>query len=132
MIIIGSMDEKTSILTIPLINSDPRIIYLGWLNSNVLQDYLCASDLYIQLGGQSATMQNALCCGCAAAIFPYLSHQYLLGDSVFYIENQDDLIRILKIISSDVSTLEKKRKESNTIAENVLDYKKISAKIYDI
>jgi len=131
LIIIGSMDEGVSATTIPIINSDSRIHYLGWLDSDLLQDYLCAGDLYVQLGGQSVTMQNALCCGCAAAIFPYESHKYLLHDSVFYVENISDLVKVINIISSDRAILERKRNESFSIAKNVLDYSKISAIIYN-
>ncbi len=132
LIIIGSMDKDVANSTIPIIDSDSRIHYLGWLNSDLLQDYLCASDLYIQLGGQSVTMQNAVCCGCSAAIFPYESHKYLLNDSVFYIKDESDLVEVIKIVLSDRSILEQKRKESFSIALNVLDYTKISAKIYTI
>lgn len=130
LVIIGSMDEDVSASTTPIIKADPRIHYLGWLNSGLLQDYLCAGDLYVQLGGQSATMQNALCCGCAAALYPYESHKYLLNDSVFYIKNLIDLIDIIKTVSNDRSILEEKRKKSFNVAKNVLDYKKISALIY--
>jgi glycosyltransferase involved in cell wall biosynthesis len=130
LLIIGSMDDAVSESTIPIIEADPRIHYLGWVNSSLLQDYLCAGDLYVQLGGQSATMQNAICCGCAAAIYPYESHKFLLKDSVFYINNTDDLIDVLKMVSTDRTILEEKRKISFNIAETILDYKIISAMIY--
>lgn len=130
LVIIGSMDNKVSEATIPLINSDSRIHYLGWLSSELLQDYLYAGDLYVQLGGQSATMQNALCCGCAAALYPFESHKYLLNDSVFYIKNVKDLTRVFKEISSERSILENKRRESFDLAKSILDYEKISSLIY--
>ncbi len=130
LLIIGSMNEDIAAVTIPVIKSDSRIHYLGWLNGNQLQEYLCAGDLYIQLGGQSATMQNALCCGCAVALYPYESHKYLLNESAFYIKNTDDLVAVIKSVSNDKSLLEKKRLESFNVAKNVLDYKKISALIY--
>jgi len=130
LLIIGTMDKDISAIAMPLINSDSRINYLGWIKGELLKDYLCASDLYLQLGDQSATMQDALCSGCAAAIFPYKSHKYLLNDSVFYIETIDDLVKILKIISTDRSILEEKRRESFFIAENSLDYQKTTRIIY--
>ena len=130
LIIIGSMENKVSEATIPLIDTDSRIHYLGWLSSELLQDYLCAGDLYVQLGGQSATMQNALCSGCAAALYPYESHKFLLNDSVFYIENMNDLALTLRDISLDRSVLENKRKKSFDLAKNILDYEKIASLIY--
>jgi hypothetical protein len=130
LLIIGSMNKDISETAMQLINSDSRIHYLGWLNSSLLQDYLCAGDLYVQLGSQSVTMQNALCCGNAAALYPFESHKFLLKDSVFYIEQKEDLIKVIKMISSDNSILEKKRKESFDIAQRILDYEKITAMIY--
>lgn len=131
LLIIGSMNKDISETAMQLINTDSRIHYLGWLNSSLLQDYLYAGDLYVQLGSQSVTMQNALCCGNAAALYPFESHKFLLNDSVFYIEQKEDLIKVLKTVSSDRSILEKKRKESFSIAEKVLNYEKIAALIYN-
>ena len=130
LIIIGSMDDDVRMASMPLIDSDPRISYLGWMNSKLLHNYLCAGDLYIQLGGQSVTMQDAICCGCAAALYPYESHKHLLNDSVFYIRNIQDLINILNIVLNDRAILENKRKKSFEIAKNILDYKKLSSAIY--
>lgn len=131
LIIIGSMDEEVHSSTSIHINADSRIHYLGWMNSDSLRDYLCAGDLYVQLGSQSVTMQNALCCGCAAALYPFKSHEFLLKESVFYIESTEDLVEVIKNVLTDRSVLESKRKESFQIAKNELDYKKISALIYN-
>lgn len=130
LIIIGSMDDDVRTITMPLIDSDPRINYLGWMKSEILQNYLCAGDLYIQLGGQSVTMQNAVCSGCAAALYPYKSHKHLLNDSVFYIRNTEDLINVINIVLNDRNILEDKQKKSFEIAMDKLDYKKISSTIY--
>ncbi len=130
LVIIGSMTDGVSKLAIPIINSDKRIYYLGWLNNETLQEYLLAGDLYVQLGSQSATMQNALCCGCAAALYPYESHKFLLKNSVFYINNAKDLAEVFKNISLDKTALENKRKESFDLAKNILDYAKISSLLY--
>lgn len=131
LLIIGSLDSNLTQKIESAIKSDPRIKYMGWLDSSLLQDYLCAGDLYVQLGSQSVTMQNALCCGCAAAIYPYESHKYLLKDTVFYVKDSKELSDLLKLIISDKSVLEKKRKESFNLAKDILDYRKISAVIYN-
>ncbi len=130
LVIIGSMPDEVLKSIIPLINVDNRINYLGWLNSKLLQDYLCAGDLYVQLGSQSATMQNALCSGCAAALYPHESHKFLLKNSVFYIKSKEDLVEVLKNVSSDKAVLENKRIDSFELARNILDYAKISSLLY--
>lgn len=131
LLIIGSMDDDIFFQIKPIIQADGRIKYLGWLNSDVLQEYLCASDLYVQLGSQSVTMQNALCCGSAAALYPFESHKFLLKNTVFYISNSAELSNLLEMISHDRSILENKREESFKLAVSLLDYKKIAAKIYE-
>ena len=47
-----------------LIAADDRVCFLGWKSTEELTDLLCAADVYLQPGTQSATMQHALCCGC--------------------------------------------------------------------
>lgn len=131
LIIIGSMTNDVSEELIPLIDKTAKIHYLGWKNAEELLDYLCASDLYVQPGGQSATMQNALCCGSAAALYPHESHKYLLGDSVFYIESIEDMKNLFEQIALDPEILEKKRSQSFELAKEKLDYKKLAARLYE-
>ena len=130
LIILGSMTPEVSDAVMPIVESDPRIEYLGWKSGEELMDYLCAADLYVQPGTQSATMQNALCCGSAAALYPYESHKFLLGDSVFYIENIEDMKNLFTSISNNRSILEEKRAMSNKIARERLDYKILAARLY--
>ena len=130
LLIIGTMTEDVAANVMPIVDIDPRIEYLGWQNGEELMNYLCAADLYVQPGTQSATMQNALCCGSAAALYPYESHKYLLGDSVFYIETIEDMKKLFTTISINPSILEIKRVMSNKIARERLDYKVLAARLY--
>lgn len=130
LLIIGSMTPDVSNDVMPIIKNDNRIIYLGWKNGKELTDYLCACDLYVQPGTQSATMQNALCCGSAAALFPYESHKYLLNDSVFYIETVDDMKKLFIAIAEKRELLEEKRRMSNIIVKEKLDYRILAARLY--
>lgn len=129
LVIIGSIpDEQKAIKD--TIQKDNRISYLGWKNPDELLEYLCACDLYVQPGGQSATMQNALCCESAAMLYPRKSHKHLLGDSVFYIETIDDMIKVFEDISENRELLEKKRLQSYKIAKEKLDYKILASRLY--
>lgn len=130
-VFVGSMTDDVKYEVLPLVNKDSRIHYLGWKSAEELQDYLCASDLYVQPGGQSVTMQNALCCGSAAALYPHESHKYLLGDSVFYVETVEDMKDLFEQIAQDPSILEKKRNMSFELAKEKLDYKQLAARLYE-
>lgn len=128
--LIGSMKDDVRENIEPLISSDKRISFQGWKNGNELMEYLCACDLYVQPGSQSATMQNALCCGSAAALYPHKSHKLLLGDSVFYIETISDMKNLFEEILKNPEILESKRAKSNEIARRMLDYKVLASRLY--
>lgn len=130
LLILGLMTNDVAEEVMPIMEKDDRMTYLGWKSGNELMDYLCASDLYVQPGSQSATMQNALCCGSAAALFPHKSHKYLLGESVFYIKNAEDMKKLFSDIAEKPELLEAKRKMSNKIAKEKLDYKALAARLY--
>jgi glycosyltransferase involved in cell wall biosynthesis len=130
LILIGSLDDEVGNRVEELISSDQRIVFLGWKKGTELMDYLCAGDLYIQPGGQSATMQNAICCGCVAALYPYESHKYLLEDGVFYIDTIEDMKKLFKDILDNRGDFEIKKAKTDKIAREVLDYKVLASRLY--
>jgi Glycosyltransferase len=130
LVLIGSMPNDVKENSMRLVSSDHRIRYLGWKSGEQLIDYLYACDLYLQPGTQSATMQNALCCGSAAALYPYPSHKYLLGDSVFYVESTQDMRKLFEEITDKPYLIENKRAKASKIAKEVLDYKVLASRLY--
>lgn len=130
LILIGSMCDETRETLESMILSDQRIKFIGWKSVNELMEYLCACDLYVQPGSQSATMQNALCCGSAVAVFPNLSYKFLLKEGAFYIESSQDIERILQDILRNRDILTEKRNQGFKIAQEVLDYKVLAKRLY--
>ena len=130
LILIGSMEADVKKNTDKLIVSDKRIKFLGWKSGDELMEYLCACDLYAQPGSQSATMQNALCCGSAAMLYSHKNYKHLLNDSVFFINTIEDIKNVLEEISKNRESLENKRAQTNKIAREILDYKKLAARVY--
>lgn len=110
-------------------NTDSRIHYLGWKSGDELQEYLCAADIYAQPGTQSATMQNAACCGCAEILYPYSSHKTLLGDAVLYVEDTVQLTQMLRDLVDDPELLRKKKQQVFQVACEKLDYCKQAERI---
>lgn len=129
LIIIGSISEEYSKIIMPFIESDKRIQYLGWKSGEELQEYLCAGDVYVQPGSQSATMQNALCCGNAVILTPVEAHKFLLKDAGIYITDEKTLIEALQKIAADFEYLDQKRKKCFKIAQNMLDYSMLAEKL---
>jgi glycosyltransferase involved in cell wall biosynthesis len=131
LILIGSLTKEVEETIVKYLKSDDRVLFLGWKNPEDLADFLIAGDLYVQPGSQSATMQNALCYGCVAALFPYESHKYLLKDVVFYIQNIKDMENLFSKIAEDKMILETKRSHSMEFARKTLDYKKLASYLYN-
>jgi len=131
LVIIGSITNDMKPILEPLIESDKRILYLGWKSGNVLLQYLCAGDLYVQLGGASATMQNALCCGCPVLLNPLKGYynDFMRGNGKF-VNNSDELINALNEILENQSLLESMKDNTWKIATEILDYNKLAARLY--
>lgn len=128
LLIIGSASENTQHILKEVHQKDNRIEFLGWKKQEELQNFLMAADLYIQLGTQSVTMQQAMCNGCAVAVYPYESHTFLLGDNAYYIQSSEDITNTLKRIDNNIEEFNTKREKSFNFAKKTLDYNVIARK----
>jgi len=108
-----------------------NIILLGWLNSDNLTKYLSGSDMYLQPGSQSATMQKSLCCFTPTAVFPHPSYVHLLSNYMPYIKNEAELYNLFFSISNNQLNFNQLIQNAVKIASEKLDYKEL-AKIIEI
>jgi len=132
LVIIGSIPEDMKPVLLPLIEADKRVDYIGWKTTDELMEYLCAADVYIQPGSQSATMQNAICCGCVMMLYPHKSHQPYLQCNGFYVKTTEDMRRSFKEITDQPSILKTMSDNSMKIAMELLDYRKLAARLYNL
>lgn len=130
LILIGSIPKDMEAEIIPLVKSDSRANFLGWMCSEELQDYLCAADIYLQPGSQSATMQNAICCGCPVMLYPHKSHELYLKGNGFYVKTLKDMVSVFKTIESNSDILKDMQKASYLVAHELLDYRELAARLY--
>ena len=130
-ILAGNLDKDIYDSIITKISDDSRITYIGWQSAEELQDLLCAADVYVQPGSQSVTMQVSLCLRCPVILDDTLSHQpYIKGNG--WLLNEDMLLNnVFEIIARDSSGLKLMSEKSFDIARDLLDYKKLSARIYN-
>lgn len=128
--IIGSFTDNVKKVVEPLINENKNIFYLGWKDSEELSNYLCASDLYIQPGGQSATMQSAICCGSPIAVFPHKSYKVFLNENGYFIETIEDMVEVFNDISLHPEKIKIMSDNSLKFAHEILDYEKIASRLY--
>lgn len=129
--IIGSFSDDVKGNVMPMINTDERIFFLGWKEADELMKYLCASDLYIQPGSQSATMQNAICCGSPIILYPHKSYKVYVKGNGYFVESVEDMINIFNDILNNPYKIQEMRNNSLELAKELLDYKKLAARLYE-
>lgn len=134
-IIAGVLDEVIEKNVMHLINADARIKYIGWLEKENMEHLLCASDIYVQPGSQSATMQQSLCLRNSVILDNVKSHIPFVENNGWLINDFNDMENILKSISDDKMAkvlIENMSINSFNIAKEILDYKVLAKKIYEI
>ena len=91
LIVAGSLDEEVEAEVQKLMTQSPNILFLGWQAPADLEGLLCASDVYVQPGTQSVTMQNSMCCRCAQIIADVPAHQIYSNSNGWLITNSAEL-----------------------------------------
>lgn len=129
--VIGSIPADMEDTLRPLLEGDSRVVYLGWKSAEDLLEYLCAADLYCQPGSVSATMQNAICCGCPVLSFPHESYVETLDcGEFFWVRSQEDMESVFSGLASAPERLEPMTEGSWRCAREILDYRQLAARLY--
>lgn len=126
-LIAGSLHPEVESECSAIINSDSRIIFLGWVEPEYLTDLLCAADVYLQPGSQSATMQHSICCGCAVILSDIPSHVPYADGCGWLVSCEADIMDLIK--SLNVKDLAKVKSRSLRFARQNLDYKKLASSL---
>ena len=114
----------------PLISADFRIQELGWVDSRQLQALLCAADVYVQPGSQSATMQMSLCCRCAVVLANVLSHHVFVEANGILVDDDKGLALALLTLGQETPTrLHQMSARSASIANKLLDYRHLANRV---
>ena len=129
--VIGAIPAEMEDSLKPLLEGDGRGVYLGWKSAEELMEYLCAADLYCQPGGVSATMQNAICCGCPVLSFPHESYVGALDcGEFFWIRTQEDIQGVFSKLVAEPKVLGSMTEGAWRCAREILDYRKLAARLY--
>lgn len=122
LLLAGVMDDQVTAACSPLIESDDRVIFLGWVGSNELMNLLCLSDVYVQPGSQSATMQMALAARCAVVLDDVPSHRETLQSRGILVGSQEELADALATLAQSPSVVREMQELSYEYAKDNLDY----------
>lgn len=130
-LIVGSLQDDIQEEAEKLIAVDSRVTYLGWKSPEDLRSLLCAADVYVQPGSQSATMQMSICCNCAVILDDVASHKPYVHGNGWLVNNSAELDNAFESASSiPTHELQKISNRSEEIASELLDYRKLAARIY--
>lgn len=128
-IIAGHIHEDIASEVEQLIRSDSRIQFIGWQSSDQLRELLCAADVYVQPGTQSATMQMSLCCRCAVVLDDVPSHQPYMVQNGWLIGSLLTLDNVFAQIARHSDALPAMATQSASLAARLLDYRILANRI---
>lgn len=130
LVITGQIMPDVREEVLPLINADTRVQVLGWVDSKKLRDLLCAADVYVQPGSQSATMQMALCCRRPVIIADVTSHKIFIKGNGVLVSGEDQLGRALETLAQlPDEELSYMSHCSAQVAAQLLDYRKQALRV---
>jgi glycosyltransferase involved in cell wall biosynthesis len=129
LLVIGMFPNSEATRVVPLFHNDNRIIFLGWKTGQELMVYIAASDLYVQPGSQSATMQGAICAGTPALFRNFKSHEPYIKGNAITIDSLEELTGIIDDIAHERVDLSAMSKKAFDLAHELLDYRKLAARI---
>lgn len=129
MVIIGSIPKDTETEILSMIETDERVEYVGWQQSDFLLGCLCGADLYCQPGSVSATLQNAICCRAAVMARPVDAYKMLDKGNFFWVEKEEDIENVLRAVCENPQVVIDAKKASVVCAKEYLDYYQMERKI---
>lgn len=112
-----------------LIDSDPRIQFLGWKSPAELEGILCAADVYLQPFGQTATTQMSMCCRCAILVQDVPSHRALFVDNGFLMNETTTMESSFKALAASPDIVAAMKLRSLNFARENLDYTQLAKRI---
>lgn len=127
LVVAGVLQEDIREECEALIAADPRVTFLGWQEADSLTALLCAADVYLQPGTQSATMQHSLCCGCAVILDRIPAHQPYIEGNGWLITSEIELRDTLHLLPA--CNLGALCDASLYLALEMLDYSKLARRV---
>jgi 1,2-diacylglycerol 3-alpha-glucosyltransferase len=128
-VIAGRMTDDVRNVCLPLIQSDPRIVDLGWQSTDELRSVLAGADCFLQPFGQTVTTQMAMGYGCVILAQDLPSHRWLVGDLGFLFGDACELTVVLNWVVDTQVKLEQMKQATMEFAVNKLDYRQLALQI---
>lgn len=129
-VLAGHLHEDVAAEVDAIVKKDSRIQFVGWKSTEDLRALLCAADVYVQPGTQSATMQMSLCARCAVILDDVPSHEPYVNGNGWLVGKKITLDDALREASAHPDQLLAMSRKSSEIAACMLDYRNLAARLY--
>lgn len=129
LVLMGSIDEDIRAEAEALLKDAGFICFLGWKTGAEVTRLLCAADIYLQPGTQSALLQNAICARCAIIAADVPSHKPFHRNNGWLVKSPEELELILRQIEAGTAEIPSMQAASAMVAAELLDYARISKRI---
>lgn len=130
LFLVGHLQRDVAAEAEAVIRKDSRIQFVGWKSPNDLRNLLCAADVYVQPGTQSATMQMSLCCRCVVILDDVPSHKPYINGNGWLVGEHCTMEEALLSAVADPERLPHMSSDSTAIAARLLDYRKLASRLY--
>ena len=111
---------------------DDRVEVLSWLSPDELTQLLCAADIYMVPGRQTATTQHAMCCSCALILENISSNAPYVSDNGWLIQSPAELSEVFEwLLNCKSHDLREMGEKSYAYAVSNLDYAVLSQRYID-
>ncbi|MCG8295049.1 MULTISPECIES: glycosyltransferase family 4 protein [Pseudomonas] len=127
--IVGKVHDSVANEVAALSAADPRVQALGWKTADELYRLLCAADVYVQPGSQSATMQMSLCARRPVIVADVPSHEPFVKGNGWAVTGQAQLQEAFIAIETDPLILRQMSQRSLEIASDLLDYRRMAKRL---
>jgi len=134
LIVFGNCDNEYQLELANAAKNNPRIHFVGWIESDAVYNYYLASDIACFPGGESVLWQQAICCGLPLICKLWQGGEYLdVGGNVefIYSDSQQEIIDKINKLIGDPQMINKMSMIALGKGTDKFAYKNIAKKVID-
>ncbi len=135
LIIFGKFIDDIEKEMLNYIQSDERIRYVGWIESDKVYDYYLASDTAIFLGTKSVLWEQAVACGLPMVLKKWDGMEYVdVGGNCIFVNGEDkwEVVESIKRVLYDKNLYEQMKQVAREKGFSTFSYENISRKAISI
>lgn len=133
LVIFGTFTDDHKDEMLKLLKNNRNIIYIGWLESSEVYNYLIASNVGIFPGTKSALWEQAICCSLPLICKKWKGMEYVdVGGNVIFIDDDDNLTEKIESLANNKELYNKMREIASNKGFNTFSYDKIARQALNI